>query len=124
MVKDWLLPPKGSRDFPPEVQILRKEIFEKITLDGRGFNKNAEICLCTHNDEDHEDVEVKKLFIPFTFKNFVYSIRYRCFSAARQSGKPNGYSSLHSITSIPKALRMTSLISVMFFATNSLSLDA
>jgi len=45
-----------------------KEIFEKITLDGRGFNKNAEICLCTHNDEDHEDVEVKKLFIPFTFK--------------------------------------------------------
>ncbi len=30
MVKDWLLPPKGSRDFPPEIQILRKEVFEKI----------------------------------------------------------------------------------------------
>jgi len=55
-----------------------KEIFEKITLDGRGFNKNAEICLCTHNDEDHEDVEVKKLF------HTLYFQVYRDFQPAQK----------------------------------------
>jgi len=39
------------------------ELFEKITLDGRGYNKNTAISICTHENADHEDIEVENLFI-------------------------------------------------------------
>ena len=33
------------------------ELFKKITLDGRGYDKNTYIAICTHENADHEDIE-------------------------------------------------------------------
>ena len=41
------------------------ELFEKITLDGRGYNKSASISVATHEDADHLDIEVTTIYISF-----------------------------------------------------------